>query len=164
MGALGPFWTKSNEAKRRQVGPPQPSLAPNLNLPKNGQKDPRTKIAHFQPLASGTHQRPPAQVHKSLPSIQGKESPSPMYSVTRDSGMVHMWYNIPLFTHFSQQWNGMLSGPDYAFLIQVPKSMTNVEGSLFSHSVLQFLAATRRPFEDPNHLALQELGCIFFQD
>ncbi|MBW0510719.1 hypothetical protein O181_050434 [Austropuccinia psidii MF-1] len=75
MGPLGPFWTKSNEAKRIQ--PPAPTarwvpnhkwahlsqfLALNLNSPKNGEKDPRTQInqepksGHSQPLASGSHQ------------------------------------------------------------------------------------------------------------
>ncbi|MBW0590958.1 hypothetical protein O181_130673 [Austropuccinia psidii MF-1] len=75
MGPLGPFWPKSNEAKRIQPSAlkarwvpnhrwahlSQP-LAPNLNSAKNGQKDPRTQIGqepksgHSQPLASGSHQ------------------------------------------------------------------------------------------------------------
>ncbi|MBW0525418.1 hypothetical protein O181_065133 [Austropuccinia psidii MF-1] len=54
-----------------------------------------------------------------------------------------------------------VSGPNYIILIQVPKSITNLRGRLFSHSVLQSLKATRRPLEDPNHLAMQELGCHF---
>ncbi|MBW0579866.1 hypothetical protein O181_119581 [Austropuccinia psidii MF-1] len=89
-----------------QLGPPEPILAPNLNHPKNDQKDLRTQIGHFQPLASGNHQRPQAQVQKDLPSIQGKNSASTMYSIPKDSGMVHIWYNIPLCTNFAQKSNG----------------------------------------------------------
>ncbi|MBW0463219.1 hypothetical protein O181_002934 [Austropuccinia psidii MF-1] len=85
-GPLGLFWPKSNEANHQpqvQVYSPESILAPNLDIPKNGQKDPRTQIGqephsgHFQPLASGNHQKPPAQVQKGFPSIQGKESPTP---------------------------------------------------------------------------------------
>ncbi|MBW0518623.1 hypothetical protein O181_058338 [Austropuccinia psidii MF-1] len=85
-----------------QVGPPEPILAPNLINPRFAKKDPRTQIGlephfgHFQPMASGSHQKPPAQVQKGLPSTQGKTSPSPMYPVPKDPGMVDIWYNIPL--------------------------------------------------------------------
>ncbi|MBW0532225.1 hypothetical protein O181_071940 [Austropuccinia psidii MF-1] len=65
------------------VDPPEPILAPNLISPKNGHKEPRIQIGNFQPLASGNHQRPPAQAQQAFPSIQGKDSPSPMYSVPR---------------------------------------------------------------------------------
>ncbi|MBW0506631.1 hypothetical protein O181_046346 [Austropuccinia psidii MF-1] len=84
-GPLGPFWPKGTKGDihqpQGQVGPPEPFLAPNLNIPKNGQKDPRTQIGqethfgHFQPLGSDSHQRPPAQVQKDFPSFQGKNSP-----------------------------------------------------------------------------------------
>ncbi|MBW0501166.1 hypothetical protein O181_040881 [Austropuccinia psidii MF-1] len=150
--------TTSPEGKvgpKPQVGPPEPILAPNLNSPKNGQKDPRTKIGHFQPLASGNHQRPPAQVQKAFPSIQGKDSPSPMYSVQRiQARCIYdiIYHYAPILLRNPMV---MFSGPNYAFSIQVPKSITHLEGSLFSHSVLQSLEVTRRPFEDPNHLALQ---------
>ncbi|MBW0460681.1 hypothetical protein O181_000396 [Austropuccinia psidii MF-1] len=55
----------------------------------------------------------------------------------------------------------MFSGPKYDISIQFTKSVTHFEGKLLSHSVLQSLAATRRPFKDPNHLDLQELGGYF---
>ncbi|MBW0508544.1 hypothetical protein O181_048259 [Austropuccinia psidii MF-1] len=70
---------KGQVGPKPQVGPPEPILAPNLNSPRNGQKDPMTKIGHVQPLASGNHQRPPAQVQQAFPSIQGKNTPSPIY-------------------------------------------------------------------------------------
>ncbi|MBW0537571.1 hypothetical protein O181_077286 [Austropuccinia psidii MF-1] len=75
VGPLGPFWPKSNEAKgghvgpKPQVGPPQPNLAPNLISPTNCQKDPRTHIGHFQPLAFGNHQRPPDKAQQCFPFI-----------------------------------------------------------------------------------------------
>ncbi|MBW0469737.1 hypothetical protein O181_009452 [Austropuccinia psidii MF-1] len=55
----------------------------------------------------------------------------------------------------------MLSGPNYIISTPIPKSITHLEGRLFSHSVLQSMTATRRAFEDLNHLALQELGSYF---
>ncbi|MBW0538172.1 hypothetical protein O181_077887 [Austropuccinia psidii MF-1] len=88
-------------------GPTSANFGPNLNNPKNGQKDPKTQIGqephfgNFQTLASGNHQRPPAQVQKGFPSTQGKTSPSP-----KDPGVVQIWYNIPLCTIFAQKSNG----------------------------------------------------------
>ncbi|MBW0540787.1 hypothetical protein O181_080502 [Austropuccinia psidii MF-1] len=81
-----------------QVGPPEPILAPNLTSPTNGQKDPRTQTGHFQPLNFGNHQRPPAQAQQVFPFIN--------VLCTIDSGVVHIWYNIPLCTNFAQQSNG----------------------------------------------------------
>ncbi|MBW0562779.1 hypothetical protein O181_102494 [Austropuccinia psidii MF-1] len=175
---MGPFWPKSNEAKRGQGGQP-PALkarwvsshkwahlsqfcSPISSVPKMTKMDSRTQIGHFQPLASGNHQRPPAQVQQSFPSIQGKDSPSSMYSIPR----IQEWCIYGIIYHYAPILLGnqmvMHSGPDYSFSIQVPQSRTHFEGSPFSHSVFQALGAMRRPFKDPNHLALQELGCIFF--
>ncbi|MBW0543864.1 hypothetical protein O181_083579 [Austropuccinia psidii MF-1] len=58
---------------------------------------------------------------------------------------------------------GTKDGPNYVIPTPVPKSITHFEGRLLSHSVLQSLAATRRLFRDPSHLALHELGCTFFR-
>ncbi|MBW0550319.1 hypothetical protein O181_090034 [Austropuccinia psidii MF-1] len=123
---------------------------------------PGPKLATFQRLASGRNQMLPAQVHQDFPSVQGKNSPSPMYSIPR----IQAWCIYGIIYHYAQNLLRnpmvMFSGTNYASQIQVPKSLTHFEGSLFSNPVLQSLAATRRPFEDPNHLALQELGCIYF--
>ncbi|MBW0571950.1 hypothetical protein O181_111665 [Austropuccinia psidii MF-1] len=126
-------------------GPPESILAP-----KNDQKDLRTQIGHFQPLASGNHQRPPAQVQKAFPSIQGKDSPSPRIQAWCIYGIIYHCAPILLRNPMV-----MFSEPKYVIPIQVPKSITHFEGNLFSNSVFQSLVATRRPFEDPNHLALQ---------
>ncbi|MBW0477508.1 hypothetical protein O181_017223 [Austropuccinia psidii MF-1] len=111
-GAKGQLTSPQGQVgPKPQVGPHEPILAPDLNNPKNGQKDPRTQIGqephfgHFQTLASGSHQRPSAQVWKVFPSIQRKTSPLPIYSIPKDPCMVHIWYNIPLCTIFSQKSN-----------------------------------------------------------
>ncbi|MBW0553699.1 hypothetical protein O181_093414 [Austropuccinia psidii MF-1] len=116
----------------------------------------------FEPLASGNHQSPPVHSQKAFHSIHGKDSPSPMYSVPR----IQAWCIYGIIYHYAPilltNQMVMFKGPNYSFSIQVPKSITHFEGSLFSHSVFQSLEATRRPLKDPNHLALQELGCIIF--
>ncbi|MBW0473758.1 hypothetical protein O181_013473 [Austropuccinia psidii MF-1] len=80
MGSLGTVWPKSNEAERGQVGPPEPILAPISTFPKRA---PGRKLAKNYTLATGNHQRPPAQVQQAFPSIQKKDSPSLMYSIPR---------------------------------------------------------------------------------
>ncbi|MBW0538314.1 hypothetical protein O181_078029 [Austropuccinia psidii MF-1] len=164
-GLTGPFGPiRPPIASMSYVDQPEPILAPDLISPKNGHKDPRTQIGHFQPLASGNHQRPPAQAQKSFPSIKGKDSPSPMYSVPR----IQEWCIYGIIYHYAPIFlinpMVMVSGPNYAISNKVPKSITHFRGSIFGNSVFQSLAATRAPFKDPNHLALQELGCTFFQD
>ncbi|MBW0591943.1 hypothetical protein O181_131658 [Austropuccinia psidii MF-1] len=97
-----------------QVDPPEPFLAP-----KNGQKDPRTQIGHFQPLASGNYQRPPAQAQKVFPSIQGNDSPSPMYSVPR----IQEWCIYGIIYHYApillSNLMVMALGPNYAISKEV---------------------------------------------
>ena len=61
------------------------------------------------------------------------------------------------------QW-WLFQDPIPSFQIKVPKSNTHFEGGLFNSSVWQSMAAIRRPFKDPNHLALQELGWKFIQN
>ncbi|MBW0489434.1 hypothetical protein O181_029149 [Austropuccinia psidii MF-1] len=130
------------------MGPPEPILAPNLNILKNGPKDPRTQIGqeqqsgHLQPLASENHQRPLAQVQKAFPSIQGKDSPLPIYSVPR----IQAWCIYGMIYHYApillRNPMVMLSGTNYSFSIKVPKSITNFEGSL---SVIQSCNTWRLP-------------------
>ncbi|MBW0470418.1 hypothetical protein O181_010133 [Austropuccinia psidii MF-1] len=164
VGLLGPNPVRrkvargSKSAPKTQVGPPEPAFAPNPNQPKMAKTTSEPKLtkdhlwATIQPMASGNHQRPP---------VQGKILPSSMHPVLKDPGVVHIWYNIPLCTIFAQQSNRDLFRTQLRDLNSSPQSLTNFEGGCFSYSVWQFLAATRRPFEDPNHLALQGLGCHF---
>ncbi|MBW0491190.1 hypothetical protein O181_030905 [Austropuccinia psidii MF-1] len=94
IGPLGPFWLNSNEAKRGQGGDlPAPKARwthlsqvwpPISTIPKMAKRTPGPKFA------SGNHQRQPAQFQKDFPSIQGKTTPSPLYSVPKDLGVVHI--------------------------------------------------------------------------
>ncbi|MBW0505063.1 hypothetical protein O181_044778 [Austropuccinia psidii MF-1] len=86
---LGPFWPKSNEAKRNQEGnssapkarwvpnhnwahlsqfwhqnPTNPEIAKTTLGPETGQR----KVAKIQHIASGNHQRPPTQIQAKIPS------------------------------------------------------------------------------------------------
>ncbi|MBW0515801.1 hypothetical protein O181_055516 [Austropuccinia psidii MF-1] len=45
--------------------------------------------------------------------------------------------------------------------IKVPNSNAYFKGGFFNPSVWQSMAAIRRPFKDPNHLALQDLSWQF---
>ncbi|MBW0557539.1 hypothetical protein O181_097254 [Austropuccinia psidii MF-1] len=88
-----------------------------------------------------------------------------MHPVIKVEGVVHIWYYIPLCTIFSQQFNDDIFRTKFHdSKINVPKSNTHFKGGLFNSSVWQSMGAIRRPFKDPNHLALQELGWQFIQD
>ncbi|MBW0498844.1 hypothetical protein O181_038559 [Austropuccinia psidii MF-1] len=53
----------------------------------------------------------------------------------------------------------ILSGPNYMIQNQVPNPSPILKEDLSAIQSGNSLAANRRPFKDPNHLALQELGC-----
>ncbi|MBW0522883.1 hypothetical protein O181_062598 [Austropuccinia psidii MF-1] len=52
-----------------------------------------------------------------------------------------------------------LSEPNHVIPNQVPSPSPFLEKDVSAIQSRNSLAATRRPFEDPNHLALQRLGC-----
>ncbi|MBW0471962.1 hypothetical protein O181_011677 [Austropuccinia psidii MF-1] len=141
-----------------KVGPTEPNLDPNLISPTNGQEP---CIGHFKPLASGNYQRPPHKSQQGFPFIQGKDFSSPMYSVP----WIQEWCIYGIIYNYAPILvsNPMMifSGPNHFIRTPVLKYITHLEGIFLSHSVLKSLEATRRPFEDANHLALQELGCTF---
>ncbi|MBW0493673.1 hypothetical protein O181_033388 [Austropuccinia psidii MF-1] len=91
------------------MGPPEPFLVPNPIKPKMAIKTlsthfwPRTT---FQPMASSNHQRPPHQLSNPSPQLKGDFSHSSMHPILKVSGVVHIWYYIPLCTIFAQQFNG----------------------------------------------------------
>ncbi|MBW0592045.1 hypothetical protein O181_131760 [Austropuccinia psidii MF-1] len=90
-------------------------------------------------MASGNHQRPPDQLSSSFPlTLRG----------------------ILQFLH-APRTQGCRSHPIPSFQIKVPNSSAHFEGGFLNSSVWQSTAAIRRPFKDPNHLALQELGWQF---
>ncbi|MBW0548990.1 hypothetical protein O181_088705 [Austropuccinia psidii MF-1] len=85
-----------------------------------------------------------------------------MHPVLKVAGVVHIWYYIPLCTIFAQKFNGEAFRTKLNdSKIKVPKFNTHFEGGLFSSSVWQSMAAIRRLFKDPNHLALKDLGLKF---
>ncbi|MBW0563363.1 hypothetical protein O181_103078 [Austropuccinia psidii MF-1] len=151
MGPLGPFWPKLDETKRGQRGslsahlshfwphnPTSPEIAKTTSGPQIGQEP---QVAAFQ--------------------FQGKTFPSSMHPVLKDPGVVHMWYNIPLCTIFFSNPMVTFSGPNYMIPNQVPNPSPFSKEDVSAIQSGNSLAPTRRPFEDPNHLALQELGCQF---
>ncbi|MBW0509057.1 hypothetical protein O181_048772 [Austropuccinia psidii MF-1] len=164
MGGLGPFWPKSNVAKRGQGVNP---LAPKARWV------PSHKWAYLSPffakralgpkLATSNHQGPPAQVQQGFPSIQEKTLPSSTYPVPKDPGVVHIWYNIALCTIFTQQSIGDGFRTQLGHFNPSPQIHHPFQRKTLTHSVFQYLAATKRPFKDPDYLALQELGFYFIQ-
>ncbi|MBW0558197.1 hypothetical protein O181_097912 [Austropuccinia psidii MF-1] len=111
-------------------------------------------------MASGSH------LHKGVsPQDQG----NPQLQLKLDSLCGNQgWYIYGIIYQcvpfFLRNPTVILSGSNYVISTPVFKSITHFKGRLLSHSVLQSLVATRGPFEDPNHLALQDLGCTFSQD
>ncbi|MBW0569714.1 hypothetical protein O181_109429 [Austropuccinia psidii MF-1] len=77
-------------------------LAINPSGLKFGQGSPWTT---FQPIASGNHQRPPNQLSQHSPQLTGNSFHSSMHPILKVAGVVHIWYYIPLFTIFAQQFN-----------------------------------------------------------
>ncbi|MBW0499855.1 hypothetical protein O181_039570 [Austropuccinia psidii MF-1] len=142
---------------KSQVGPPEPILAPNLNVHKHGQKDPGTKIGHLSTTKG--HRRKPIKIS---PQFMGRTLLHQRTPYQR----IQVWCMYGIIYHYEPDLLRnpmvMFSGPNYAFLNSCLQTITHSKGILFSHSVLQSLAATRRPFEGPNHPALQELGFIVF--
>ncbi|MBW0586313.1 hypothetical protein O181_126028 [Austropuccinia psidii MF-1] len=57
-------------------------------------------------MASGNYQRPADQLSPSFPSTPGDFLLSFIPSILKLTGMVHIWYYIPLCTIFAQQSNG----------------------------------------------------------
>ncbi|MBW0585573.1 hypothetical protein O181_125288, partial [Austropuccinia psidii MF-1] len=119
----------------------------------------------LQDLTHGLWQLPEAPVTfiRGFPSRSGKPpTPTQWDSLCRNQG----WYIYGNIYHYLPFCLSdpivMFSGPNYIIPTPVLKYITHIKGRLLRHLVLQSLAATRRPLEDPNHLALKELGCIFF--
>ncbi|MBW0505902.1 hypothetical protein O181_045617 [Austropuccinia psidii MF-1] len=84
-----------------------------------------------------------------------------MHPALQDPGVVHIWYNIPLCTIFSQQSNGDVFRSKLCDSKSRPNPLPILKEDFSAIQSGNSLAATRRPFKDPNHLALQELGCQF---
>ncbi|MBW0478984.1 hypothetical protein O181_018699 [Austropuccinia psidii MF-1] len=90
-----------------QLDPPEPILATNLAINPSGPKfGHRPSGTTFHPLASGDPQRPPDQLSHPFPQLKGNSFHSSMHPVLKVAGVVHIWYYIPLYTIFAQQFHG----------------------------------------------------------
>ncbi|MBW0594180.1 hypothetical protein O181_133895 [Austropuccinia psidii MF-1] len=151
------------QSPKPQVGPPEPVLAPNTNQPKMAKKtNLGPKLAINWSMASGNHQRPPAHLkNKDSPPVKGKTSFSSMHSILKDQE----WCIYGIIYHYAPFLlsNPMVtpSGPNYVIPNQVPNPSPILKEEFSAIQSGNSLAATRRSFEDPNYLALQESGFQF---
>ncbi|MBW0538122.1 hypothetical protein O181_077837 [Austropuccinia psidii MF-1] len=124
--------------------------APHLNIPKNGQKDTRTRIGqephcgHFQPLASGNHKSP-----ASVPLHSGEGLSFTNVLCTKDLGMVHIWYNIPLCTNFSQKSNCDVSRSELCLFNSSPQIHHPFESKSFQSFSLAIPGAYQKTIRGP---------------
>ncbi|MBW0520880.1 hypothetical protein O181_060595 [Austropuccinia psidii MF-1] len=56
-----------------------------------------------------------------------------MHPILKDPGVVHIWYNIPVCTIFSQKSNGEVFRTKLHDSKSTPQSITNFEGGSFSY-------------------------------
>ncbi|MBW0583551.1 hypothetical protein O181_123266 [Austropuccinia psidii MF-1] len=163
MGPLGPFWPKSNEAKRGQGAVHQPS-GPQVGY----------FSAHglWQPVEA-TSSAP----IKDSPQVQGKtfaqlQSRIPLKFRGRlflpqctPYSRIQEWCIYGIIYHYAPFFlsNPMVtfSGPNCMIPNQVPNQSPISKKDVSAIQSGNSLVATRKPFKDPNHLALQELGCQF---
>ncbi|MBW0561096.1 hypothetical protein O181_100811 [Austropuccinia psidii MF-1] len=122
----------------------------------------RTQVVHksvhglWQP-SEATRSAP----RKDSPPVQGNNSLPSVHSILKDQE----WCIYGIIYHYAPLLlsNPMvtLSGPNYVIPNQVlnPSPISKEDFSAIQSG--NSLAATRRPFKDPNHLALQDLGCQF---
>ncbi|MBW0500058.1 hypothetical protein O181_039773 [Austropuccinia psidii MF-1] len=113
-------------------------------------------------LASGNHQRPPAQrKSRILLSFRGRLFLPQCTPYSR----IQEWCIDGIIYHYVPFLlsNTMVefSGPNYVIPNQVPNPSPILKEDVSAIQSGNFLVATRRPFKDPSHLALKELGCQF---
>ncbi|MBW0579232.1 hypothetical protein O181_118947 [Austropuccinia psidii MF-1] len=113
-------------------------------------------------MASDNHQRQPAQLRASIPlKFRGRLFLTQCTPYSR----IQEWCIYDIIYHYAPFFlsNPMvtLSGPNYVIPNQVPNPSSISKEDVSAIQSGNSLAAIRRPFEDPNNLALQELGCQF---
>ncbi|MBW0514275.1 hypothetical protein O181_053990 [Austropuccinia psidii MF-1] len=121
---------------------PKPTLGPKLT--KNH------KLAINQSMASGNHQRPPDQLQAGIPlQFRGR---LPFLPCTPYSNYAPFLLRNPMVT---------LSGPNYVIPNEVSKPSPSLKEEFSAIKSGSSLSAIKRPFDNPNHLALQGLGFQF---
>ncbi|MBW0546889.1 hypothetical protein O181_086604 [Austropuccinia psidii MF-1] len=157
---INPKWPKTTLGPKLAINQSMASgtVRPLLAKFQWGQKGPRgqTQIGHKS--VNGLWQ--PSEATRSAPSkdsppVQGKTSLSSMYSVLKDQeGIIYHYapflLSNPMVT---------VSGPNYVIPNQVQNPPTILKKDISAIESGNSLEATRRPFKDPNHLALQRMGC-----
>ncbi|MBW0536059.1 hypothetical protein O181_075774 [Austropuccinia psidii MF-1] len=92
---------------------------------------------------------------KDFPPVQGKNSLPSMHSILKDQE----WYIYAIIYHYAPFFLGnpmvTLSGPNHVIPNEVPNPSPSLKEDFSAFQSGNSLAATRRPFEDPNHLALK---------
>ncbi|MBW0510318.1 hypothetical protein O181_050033 [Austropuccinia psidii MF-1] len=134
-------------------------MAKNTLGPKIGQEP---QVATIQPMGSGNHQRPPAQLQASIPlKFRGRIF---LPQCTLHS-RIQEWCRYGIIYHYApfllRNQIVTFSGPNYVIPNQVPNPSPISKEDFSAIQSDNSLAATIKPFEDPNHLALKELGCQF---
>ncbi|MBW0527690.1 hypothetical protein O181_067405 [Austropuccinia psidii MF-1] len=113
-------------------------------------------------MASGNHQKPPALLQSRIPLSYRRRLFLPQFT---PYSRIQEWCIYGIMYHYAPFFlsNPMVtfSGPNYVIPKQVPNSSPFSKEDVPAIQSGNSLAATRRPFKDPNHLALQELGCQF---
>ncbi|MBW0588400.1 hypothetical protein O181_128115 [Austropuccinia psidii MF-1] len=159
MGPLGPFFPKSRQAVHQPPNykwahlsqfwpqnPTNPELAKTTLGPKIG----HNSVHSLWKLPEATSSAP----SKDSPQVQGKTFPSSRIQEWCKYGIIYHY--APFFLSNTMV---MFSGPNYVIHNQVPNPSPISKEDFSAIPSGNSLVATRRPFEDPNHLALQELGC-----
>ncbi|MBW0554142.1 hypothetical protein O181_093857 [Austropuccinia psidii MF-1] len=115
VGPSGPFWPKSNDAKRGQGGQPPTSKArwahvsqiwPPSHQSHKWPKGPQDLNSPFSTLFLWQSPEATSSSSGRFPPQSGQRLLLTNVLHTMDSGMVHIWYTIPLCTDFAQQSNG----------------------------------------------------------
>ncbi|MBW0557445.1 hypothetical protein O181_097160, partial [Austropuccinia psidii MF-1] len=121
--------------------PIYPEMAKNTLGPKIGHNS-----AHglWQP-PEATSSAPSQDYHQ----VQGKTFPSSMHPALKDPAVVHIWYNIPLCTLFSQQSNGDVFRNKLHDSKSSPQYITNFKGGSFSYSVWQLPGGYQKTIKGP---------------
>ncbi|MBW0466045.1 hypothetical protein O181_005760 [Austropuccinia psidii MF-1] len=112
-------------------------------------------------MASDNHQQPPVLFERRFP-LKIRETPGPHQWTQVCKNKEWLIYGIMncYAPFFLRNLMVTFAGLHYAISNQVP-SQSPISKEGFSPSVLQSMASTRRPFEDPNALAFQVLGIQF---
>ncbi|MBW0475507.1 hypothetical protein O181_015222 [Austropuccinia psidii MF-1] len=95
-------------------------------------------------MASGNH----LSSKQGFPSVAGED-----FSFLKDLRVVHIWYNIPLCTIFSQQSNG-----DIFRTKSSPQSITTFEERFFGYSVWQFPGSYQKTIQGPQSCGSAGVG------